>query len=168
MCPGRVAFREIQRLEVVIVEFNFRAVGDFIAHADEEVLHFVADLLNRMQGACFSCLSGHRHVYGFLLQLQPKSGGLQLLRFSCEALLYIGAYLIHELSGGRPFLRAQLAHSFQKRCQRAPSFPDTPPSAHPARPDRTQLRAALQTLFEWYPIDPSYNMNPPYLPKTFL
>ena len=72
-----------------------------------------------MQGACFSCLSGHRHVYGFLLQLQPKSGGLQLLRFSCEALLYIGAYLIHELSGGRPFLRAQLAHSFQKRCQRA-------------------------------------------------
>ena len=117
--PRRMAFREIQRLEVIIVEFNFRAVGDLIAHADEQVLHFVADLMNRMQGSCSSCLPGHRHVYGFLLQLQPKSGGFQFLRFFCDALLYIGAHLIHELSGGRPFLRAQLSHSLQKRRQRA-------------------------------------------------
>jgi len=49
--PGGVILGDVQGLEVVVVEFDFRAVEDAVPHRDEEILELSGYLRDRMQGA---------------------------------------------------------------------------------------------------------------------
>ena len=58
----RMILRDVKRFEVVVIEFDFRAVENFISHGKEEIFELASDLRNWMQAAAVGQRSRERRI----------------------------------------------------------------------------------------------------------
>ena len=77
---GRMARREVERVEVVARRLDLAAVDDLVAEPEEDVLHLAPDLRDQVQPAARVPARGQRHVDPLggqpLVQLGPGELGL--------------------------------------------------------------------------------------------
>src|SRR3546814_6492308 len=79
----RVVRREVQRLEVVPVVLDLRAVGQLVAQAAEDVGDALDRAADRMQAAARGVAAGQRDVDGFGGRSEEHTSELQsLMRIS--------------------------------------------------------------------------------------
>ena len=71
---GGVVLRDVQRLEVVEIVFDFGAVGYFKTHAVKEFDHALQSKGNRMQAAGGLSAAGQSNIQGFGRQLRLQLG----------------------------------------------------------------------------------------------
>ena len=78
--PRGMACRNVERLEVVVGVFDFRAVFDGVAHRDEDVFDLLARDRQRMAVADPSPVSRQGYVEAFALECRS---GFRLRRVLC-------------------------------------------------------------------------------------
>ena len=68
----RVMRRNIERLEIVIVVFNFWALNNIETHGGKECLHALNCASNWMQSARLGTTTGERHINGLGCKLSRQ------------------------------------------------------------------------------------------------
>ena len=106
-------FRNVQLREVIIGKLDLRAVKNFEAHGDEQVLRLVERDVHRVAVAELHGLAGNGHVDGLGLELL-----LERLRLECgfcllKLFLDGGADVVGHLAHDGALLGRELAHRFQ-------------------------------------------------------
>src|SRR5215470_11342273 len=105
----RVIGRDVQRVEVVEVGLDLRAVLDLVAHRDEDVFDLLPQQRDRMKVAPPYAASGQRYVnalFGQLLGFAPGGEtGLQLFDLGLDVIFQ----LVEPLSGGATLFRRKIA-----------------------------------------------------------
>src|SRR6185369_10064354 len=66
---------EIQRFKIVVVAFDFRPLGDGVAHLHEDIDEFVQNSQNRMLNAERLANAGEGHIDALSLQLRGSAEG---------------------------------------------------------------------------------------------
>ena len=108
---------DVELGEVIVRQLDLGTVEYLKAHADENVLYLVKDVVHGVLVTHAVRLARKRHVHGLALELELH----ELFREVCLALvngaLYIRAQLVGELPHGGALLGGELAHLAQYRCQ---------------------------------------------------
>ncbi|CDN46047.1 hypothetical protein BN871_KF_00060 [Paenibacillus sp. P22] len=115
----RMVFRQVERLEVVVVGFDFRSFRDGITEADENILDLLLHLHERMDRARRQPAARQRHVDRLRAQPRIRLGAAVSGAFLFQHGLDRAAHIVRELSDDRTLLGAQRAHPAQNFRQRA-------------------------------------------------
>ena len=118
---GRMAFREVQRREVVIVSLDVRTFGDGETHIREDGSDFVDDLTDGMNAAalCRRLADRQADVHRFGLETRGDGGIFQRVLAFADKVGNFGLELINGGAAGLALLRAHAAKRLQKLRNRA-------------------------------------------------
>ena len=111
----RVALRDVQLLEVVLVVLDLRTLDDLIAHADEDTLDLLEGLRVRMRVTILHLLRRQRHIDRLGRHLRLTCLLLKLRHMLLKLLLDLLAKCIDQLTELRLLLCAQILHGLQQR-----------------------------------------------------
>ena len=107
---GGVAFVDVELGEVVFRLLDFGAVENFKAHADEDVLDLVEDVVHRVLVPQRTGLARQRDVNGLTLKLQLHELGAKLGLALLDGGLNVAAQLVCQLTHDGALLGGKLAH----------------------------------------------------------
>ena len=110
-----MGFVDIELGKVIVGQLDLRAVDDLKAHADEDILDLVEDVVHRVLVAQALRLRRQRDVHGFGLESALQKLFRQLLAALVESRFDLGAHTVGELAHDRALLRAQGTHLAQDR-----------------------------------------------------
>ena len=118
---GRMAFREIQRREVVIVGFDIWTFGDRETHIREDRGDFIDDLADRMNAAAIGRRLADRQADIHRFRLQPGGDGsvLQRILALADEVGDFGLELVDGGAAGLALFRRHAAKRLQKLRNRA-------------------------------------------------
>ncbi|MGX1268871.1 hypothetical protein RKD18_002065 [Streptomyces phaeoluteigriseus] len=109
LTAGRVVRADVQGVEVEPLGLDLRALGDLVAHGDEDVLDALREGGERVAGAGRHAVVGQRDVHRLLDQHARVALGLQFHLPGGEALVHRAAGLADEFAGGGLRVRRQCA-----------------------------------------------------------
>ena len=113
--PGGVPLVDVQLGEVILLPLHLRAVHDLKAHADEDVLDLIQDVVHGVLVPQLGLPAGQGHVDGLPLQLLLQHGLGHDLPPLLQQALDLAADLVGQLTHHRALLRGELAHLPQDR-----------------------------------------------------
>ena len=113
----RMVGGNIQRLEIVKIVFDFRAVGHFKAHAVKQLDNALQGEGNRVQTAAALAAAGQSHIQGFGGQLGLQLGFVERIAAAIEGCLKPVFAFIDVGAHGFALVRAHLTQGFQQRVQ---------------------------------------------------
>ena len=105
-----MAFLDIQLVKVVFGLLHLGPVDDLKAHAHEDVLDLVENVVHRVLVSDAHILGGQGHVDGLQLQLLLHHRALQLTAARVDGAFNVGAQLVCKLPHGGALLGGELAH----------------------------------------------------------
>ena len=114
-----MVFRDVQRLEVVVVILHLGALDDLEAEADEDVLKLGLHQRERVTAADGCGLGGQGDVHRLRLELCLKRRLMRRRLFLLNQILDVGAHVVGHLTDFRSFLGGELPHAAQHACQLA-------------------------------------------------
>ncbi|MNE36813.1 hypothetical protein D3C80_1306420 [compost metagenome] len=117
--PRRVVTGDIERLEVVVVVFDFRTFGDVVADMGEELLDALKGASHRMQTAGDLTATRQGHVDAFGRQLGCQRGGLEVGLARIEGILNAGLGGIDQGARLRALIGRELAQGLHELGQLA-------------------------------------------------
>ena len=112
-----VVLRDIERLEVVEIVFDFGAVGHIEAHAVKEFDHALQGQGNRMQAAALLTAAGQSNVECLGGQLRLQFGGVKRIAFFVIGRLKTVFAFVDVRADGFLFFGRQAAELFQQGVQ---------------------------------------------------
>ncbi len=104
----RMVTRNIQRIEVVVIVFDFRARRHGKAELTEETFNTVDGASNRMQAAVFNAATRQRDVNGLCGQTRIQRCAFQFSFTRVQRLLHLLFRLVDDRTGCRTLFRRQL------------------------------------------------------------
>ncbi|MNQ46955.1 hypothetical protein D3C85_607830 [compost metagenome] len=117
--PRRVVAGDVERLEVVVVVFDFRTFGDVVADMGEELLDALKGASHRVQAAGGLAATGQGHVDAFGRQLGCQRCGLEVGLARIEGILNAGLGGIDQGARLRTLLGRELAQGLHELGQLA-------------------------------------------------
>ena len=119
--PGRMVFRQIQALEVIVIRFDIRPFDDGEAHAQERVFHQAQSLMKGMFVAHDRFAARQGNVDFFRFDLRSQFLGLDFFHLGLELFFDGIAGRVDELADFRPFFFGKILH-FLHDCRQFPFF----------------------------------------------
>ena len=110
----RVIGRQVQTLEIVIIQLHLRALLDGVAHTEKNLLDLIDHQCQRMSGAQLGRLARQGNIQSLGSQTQSLSPGGQLAAFALQRTVQRNTQLVYQLAHSGTLLRRQLAHGFGK------------------------------------------------------
>ncbi|MNE46947.1 hypothetical protein D3C80_1413200 [compost metagenome] len=108
---------QIQCFKVVVVCLYLRTFRDLVSHADENILDFLNNPVQRMNAALRQSAARQGNVYLFSLQTVQRLLLLEGVLLGCNNLFNGAAHQVRHLADHRPLLGAQSSHSAQNLSQ---------------------------------------------------
>ena len=109
---GRMILRQVQGLKVKIIVFDFRAFGDFKAHAHEDLFDLTQGERHRMQMP-FGCLRPGKVTSIFSDAIFFSSWRLQAVSFGQQCGFHLAAHFIHHFAHFWTFFGGYTAETAQ-------------------------------------------------------
>ena len=115
----RMILRDVQRLEVVVVELDLRAFRDREAKTEENLLELVEDDVQRMLLANHDLVARKGNVNGLSSELFFERRLLEQLFLLVDDGLDLSANVVDELADNRALLRSNVLHTLEQSGQLA-------------------------------------------------